>query len=116
MRTDEGTSIALPASCLHADTNVHAYAATIHKAQCTTVDRAFIEAADRRSREPAYTASQAARRRTASTSHTPSPKRPTTATTNRRRSPRTRPRPPTSQVERIAVDTTTASRSTDRAT
>ena len=56
MRTDEGTSIALPASYLHADTIVHAYATTIHKAQGSTVDRAFIYADDQLARETAYTA------------------------------------------------------------
>jgi ATP-dependent exoDNAse (exonuclease V) alpha subunit len=56
MRTDEGTSVALPASYLHADTIVHAYATTIHKAQGSTVDRAFIYADDQLARETAYTA------------------------------------------------------------
>ena len=56
MRTDEGTSVALPASYLHADTIIHAYATTIHKAQGTTVDRAFIYADDQLARETAYTA------------------------------------------------------------
>ncbi len=56
MRTDEGTAVALPASYLHADTIVHAYATTIHKAQGTTVDRAFIYADDQLARETAYTA------------------------------------------------------------
>ncbi len=56
MRTDDGTSVALPASYLHADTIVHAYATTIHKAQGTTVDRAFIYADDQLARETAYTA------------------------------------------------------------
>ncbi len=35
---------------------VHAYATTIHKAQGTTVDRAFIYADDQLSRETGYTA------------------------------------------------------------
>jgi ATP-dependent exoDNAse (exonuclease V) alpha subunit len=56
MRTDEGSSVTLPAVYLHADTVVHAYATTIHKAQGSTVDRAFIYADDQLSRETAYTA------------------------------------------------------------
>jgi ATP-dependent exoDNAse (exonuclease V) alpha subunit len=56
LRTDEGSTVTLPATYLDADAVVHAYATTVHKAQGTTVDRAFVYADDQLARESGYTA------------------------------------------------------------
>jgi ATP-dependent exoDNAse (exonuclease V) alpha subunit len=56
LRTDEGSTVTLPATYVDAGAVVHAYATTIHKAQGITVDRAFIYADDQLARESGYTA------------------------------------------------------------
>jgi conjugative relaxase-like TrwC/TraI family protein len=53
---DDGTRVTLPASYLDSHAIVHAYATTIHKAQGLTVDRTYVLADDRLTRETAYTA------------------------------------------------------------
>ncbi len=54
--TDSGTSVTLPATYLDSRALVHGYATTIHKAQGLTVDRAYVLADDRLTRETGYTA------------------------------------------------------------
>ncbi len=54
--TDQNDVVTLPATYLDAGNVAHGYATTIHKAQGTTVDRAFVLADDRLDRETGYTA------------------------------------------------------------
>ncbi|MEX1009658.1 MAG: MobF family relaxase [Acidimicrobiia bacterium] len=54
--TDDGIAVTLPATYLDSRAVVHAYATTIHKAQGLTVDRAYVLADDRLTRETGYTA------------------------------------------------------------
>jgi ATP-dependent exoDNAse (exonuclease V) alpha subunit len=54
--TDQRHVVTLPAAYLDAGHVSHGYATTIHSAQGTTVDRAFVLADDRLDRETGYTA------------------------------------------------------------
>jgi ATP-dependent exoDNAse (exonuclease V) alpha subunit len=54
--SDNGPRVTLPAIYLDSHAIVHAYATTIHKAQGLTVDRTYILADDRLTRETGYTA------------------------------------------------------------
>jgi conjugative relaxase-like TrwC/TraI family protein len=54
--SDNGPRVTLPAAYLDSRAVVHAYATTIHKAQGLTVDRTYILADDRLTRETGYTA------------------------------------------------------------
>ncbi len=54
--SDNGPRVTLPATYLDSHAVVHAYATTIHKAQGLTVDRTYVLADDRLTRETAYTA------------------------------------------------------------
>jgi ATP-dependent exoDNAse (exonuclease V) alpha subunit len=55
VRTDHGAAVTLPTTYLDSRAIVHGYATTVHKAQGLTVDRAYLLADDRLTRETGYT-------------------------------------------------------------